>query len=273
MKKFCLLLLSATALFATQGQPVSDLEFQKYLQDFPFDHYTVAVVHGQGKFYLDPIQDCIKNFLRAGMVWEPHIVNLLRKHIKKGSTVVDIGAHIGTHTVVMAKFVGKQGKVVAIEPQPKHFRELYWNCKLNNVDDVVELHHCAVGGSERVVQIKPGPVGNEGHAEIANEGDNTGDYVRMRTVDSFHLRNVSLMKIDVENFEEEVLGGTRETILANRPVILIEILGGSWFVYETVSPELKLQIEHVKNILVNMRYHVTRIYGCDFLAIPTEKRR
>ena len=269
MKKFLLFVLSLCTLAAS----TFDDDFQKYLDEFPFEHYSVAVVQGQGKFYIDPIPDCIKGFLRDGNVWEPHIIKLLRQHVKKGTVAVDIGAHIGTHTVRMAKFVGPTGKVVAIEPHPKHFRELYWNCKLNNVDDVVELHHCAVGGSERMVRIKSGPAGNEGHAEIARDDEKDGAAVLMRTVDSFNLNNVSLMKIDVENFEEEVLRASRETIQRNRPVIIIEILGGSWFHYETVSPELRVEIERIKNILGDMGYRIERVYGCDFLAIPKERKR
>ena len=124
-----------------------------------------------------------------------------------------------------------------------------------------------------MVKIKPGPAGNEGHAEIAGPGENVGDDVLMRTIDSFNLQNVSLIKIDVENYEEEVLRAAKTTIRMNRPVILIEILGGSWFHIENVSPQLMQQIEKIKTILVKMGYSVERIYGCDFLAIPKERKK
>jgi hypothetical protein len=45
----------------------------------------------------------------------------------------------------------------------------------------------------------------------------------MRTIDSFGFSDVTVMKIDVEGFEVEVLRGAEQTIRGNRPVILVEI--------------------------------------------------
>ncbi|NBR78651.1 MAG: FkbM family methyltransferase, partial [Alphaproteobacteria bacterium] len=53
-----------------------------------------------------------------------------------------------------------------------------------------------------------------------------GDQAELRTIDSFGFRNVSLLKIDVESLEDQVLDGARETILESKPVILAEIQGG-----------------------------------------------
>ena len=54
-----------------------------------------------------------------------------------------------------------------------------------------------------------------------------GERVEMRTSDSFGFQNVSLVKIDVEGFENEILAGAERLIRESRPVTLLEILGGT----------------------------------------------
>ena len=53
-----------------------------------------------------------------------------------------------------------------------------------------------------------------------------GDRAELRPLDRFGFQNVSLLKIDAEGFEDEVLAGAERLIRESRPVILIEILGG-----------------------------------------------
>lgn len=53
-----------------------------------------------------------------------------------------------------------------------------------------------------------------------------GDRAEMRPLDSFGFGGVSLLKIDMEGLDDEVLAGAQRLIRESRPVILIEILGG-----------------------------------------------
>jgi FkbM family methyltransferase len=52
--------------------------------------------------------------------------------------------------------------------------------------------------------------------------------VEVRTLDSFGLTNVQLIKVDVEGSEREVLEGARETILRDHPALLLELLSGTY---------------------------------------------
>jgi hypothetical protein len=117
-----------------------------YIQDFPYHDYELCEVPTQGLFYIDAIDDLIKNFLRNSRPWEPIIMGHLRKHVTPGSTAIDAGAHIGTHTLYMSKLVGPQGSVHAFEPQPKIFRELFMNCLLNQTNNV-SLYPVALGSN------------------------------------------------------------------------------------------------------------------------------
>lgn len=243
------------------------LELEQYLAAFPIEEYKQYEIPGQGVFYAEEIVDYIKNeYIQRCITWEPYIQDLLNQHIKPGSTVFDIGAHIGLHTVSMAKFTGAEGTVLAFEPQRKVFRELFWNCRENNVLENVSLFRIALGNTHGIVQMSKSVEGNEGGTPIGNGGD----LVELRTVDSFHASNVSLMKIDVEGFEDEVLFGARKTIAANRPIIVIELMGG--YIYESAPEWVRNRVDKSKKILNEMGYTVYPILPSvyDYLAIPDQ---
>jgi hypothetical protein len=69
--------------------------------------------------------------------YEPHIVNLLYSLLTAGDTVIDIGANIGVHALVMSKVVGNHGRVLAIEPHPQVRQTLERNLVENQTNNVV----------------------------------------------------------------------------------------------------------------------------------------
>ena len=62
------------------------------------------------------------------------------RNIKKGDTVIDIGAGIGEFSVLASKLVGERGKVISIEPSPEDFDTLMVNLKTNKCHNVTPLN-------------------------------------------------------------------------------------------------------------------------------------
>lgn len=197
-------------------------EEENYIQQFPFDAYAVSEVPFFGKYYIDAINDTIKNSLRAHIPWEVRNTEIIKRYVKKGTIAVDIGAHIGTHTLTMSQCVGN-GCVVAFEPNKKIFRELCLNLALNDCKNTFPIR-CAIGKTGGVISSVCSHPNNEGGTYVIN--NQQGD-TAIVTLDDFKLTNVSFIKIDVENMEAEVIDGAMETLRRNRPVILIEIQGNS----------------------------------------------
>ncbi len=237
-------------------------EIIQFVYEFPQQEYKIYSVWNSGRFYLDSINDAIKSPLRKGYQWEPHIVDLIKKHTVPGTLALDIGAHIGTQTLALAKAVGDSGHVLAFEPQPKIFRELFLNMHLNGMKNV-SFFWAGVGSHEGKVELSPFTNGNEGGTGLYG---GTGTFVQLMTIDSLRLENVSLVKIDVEGKENEVLAGAKETILRCRPVILIEIMGGHDVA--TATQEVREKIQETIRILENMKYTVKKIQTHDYLALP-----
>ncbi len=63
--------------------------------------------------------------------WEAHYTELVRKIVKKGDTVVDVGANYGYYSVITGWQVGNSGQVYAFEPNPVVFNFLNKSLKAN----------------------------------------------------------------------------------------------------------------------------------------------
>ncbi len=237
-------------------------------ENIPIDlqKYQIYHVYGlEADFYVDEGPDGIKSHLKQGIYWEGDIGNLIKSHVQEGTIAVDVGAHIGIHTITMSRKVGPQGAVIAFEPQKKIYAEHLENLKLNHCYNVVTFRK-ALGDAPKTIQMNSRDPTNEGGTPIGGGGD----FAEMITLDSLNLQNVSLMKVDVESYEFFVFQGARETILRNKPVIIFEILGG--YAYANSPPDIKEQFDKTIELVASYGYNVSLIYGNDYLALPIPEK-
>ncbi len=262
------LVIGCAAFFQSRGITVDNLakhskkEMKTYISAFPWQDYRICNIPDlQANFYVDDIPDSIKDHLRRGIYWEGGIGNLIKTYTKPNTIAIDLGAHIGIHTLTMSRAVGEKGLVIAFEPQKKIFRELVHNMRLNECKNVKLLRN-AVGESRKKAQMAFRQVQNEGGTSVGCGGDN----VDMVTLDSLGLNNVSLIKMDVEYYEDYALQGARKTILRNKPVIIFEIMGN--YDYNNCTQEIKDRFDKTINYVKSLGYDVELIFGNDYLARP-----
>lgn len=147
---------------------------------------------------------------------------LFKSLLREGAVVLDIGAHIGPHTLVLAGTVGRRGAVLAFEPQRVLFQMLCANTALNNHTHVY-CYHAAVGshnGSLFVPELDYTAENN--FAGLSLGGHRQGEKVSLMTVDDLALQRCDFMKIDVEGMELDVLQGAEKTIERFKPVLYVE---------------------------------------------------
>ncbi len=240
----------------------SDHYLNQYITDFPFNEYNIYSIKDLGSFYIDDIPDSIKWHLVRGIYWESNIGNLVATYTKKNTIAIDLGAHIGIHTLVMSRCVGKEGSVIAFEPQFKIYRELFHNLMLNDCYENVVILRNAVGDEEKWIEMQPRDPINEGGTPVGSGGDSA----LMITLDSLELTNVSFIKMDVESSELNVLRGAVNTIINNKPVIVFEIMGGVDL--NNCSQIHQKMYENIISLLKELNYRVTLIHGNDFIAEP-----
>ena len=151
--------------------------------------------------------------------WAAGEIRFLRQFIQPGDCIVDVGANIGTHTIPFSRFVGPAGVVIAFEPQRIPYQLLCANAVLNNLYNIHTLH-IAVGskpGAARIPVFLGGNIGNVGHKQWGQ-----GELTSITPLDAFNFSAVTLIKIDVEGMENEVLDGAVRTINKFKPVIFVE---------------------------------------------------
>lgn len=124
---------------------------------------------------------------------------------------VDVGGHVGLWSFNLSHAFKH---VDAFEPVKIH-RDCFTKNVLDTLSNVT-LHACALGSCEGSVSMITEKSGS-GDTRVAGEGD-----IPMKTLDSFNLNDVDLIKIDCEGYELFVIKGGIETIRRCRPAIIVE---------------------------------------------------
>ena len=203
----------------------------------------------------------VRSHLRNGR-WEGHISKLLKSHARLNSVALDIGALIGTHSYALSDAVGPKGKVYTFEPQPWATHAINKTLKKNNAkngvvktvgvsDKTGKIHFCSdsTGGSTICTEKQ----------KRLNSWDERYD-IDIVSIDSLKLNNVSVVKIDVEGHEINVLEGAIKTIKRNKPVMVIEV----W-------TKKKGKYDAFKKIMSKLNYNVKDIGSDNFLCTPRSK--
>lgn len=270
IKKINYLFLSISALISSQVD-CKNIDIKPFNQDlldyidtFPESFYKKYDVPGLGSFFLDDANDAVKSTLKKGELWETYIIDTLKKYLKPGQTAIDIGAHCGSISIAMSKLVGPKGRVFSFEAERQFLRELYMNLNLNEISNVTLMNYWV--SNEDVEFLLGGyptaysPVGGDYPEPV---------YVFKTKLDSLDLPKIDFMKIDVECTEDLVLEGAHNLIMRDRPIMIIEIMGG-FDGYELGTPEVRARIEKTISNIEALNYKVSKIWTDDYLAVPVE---
>lgn len=133
----------------------------------------------------------------------------------RNDVVVDIGAETGDYALLCACYYGCS-KVYAFEPEKSSFRTLIENIELNTANDTISPFNCGISSENASV-----------HASFNGDSiswlnEHKDHLIEVKKLDSFDIREISILKIDAEGNEVEVLNGAVETIKRCRPRIIIE---------------------------------------------------
>lgn len=197
--------------------------------------------------FANAIQDGVISNIRTRGEWERETfeaADLILSKIEKGS-VIDVGANCGAFVLPLAKrnLHKKEVSFHAFEPQRMIFHQLCGGAALNGLTNI-KIHNYGCGTHKHTVDI-PLPeytrnssgysmstevmekLRTEEYHNYCYEGD--VESLEIVDIDSLGLKDVVLMKIDVEGMEEDVLKGASKTIEdSGYPVILYESWQHNW---------------------------------------------
>jgi FkbM family methyltransferase len=183
----------------------------------------VTVLPGGGRVALRPRERIGLSTLIYGPFEEAE-TEVLRKLARPGSTAVDAGANVGVFTIPLALAVGEGGRVLAFEPGPDTAERLRSNVARNRLGNVTVVeaalgaargHTTLAIGDDSAYSSTVGTVSGGRSAEVRVE--------RLDDVwDEAGRPEVSVLKVDVEGAELDVLSGAAELLDSNRPAVLVE---------------------------------------------------
>lgn len=161
----------------------------------------------------------------------------------EGTTIYEIGGHIGYHAMNFAELVGPRGHVYAFEPNPFNRERFKLNLSKNlDLSERIEIFDIAVSNENEEIEFN--------FSSSVDDGKSSGSFISgahtphesifydqvgftKTTVKSLRMDDFEqslkienkpfLLKIDVEGAENLVLNGGHETIKTYRPIVLMEI--------------------------------------------------
>jgi FkbM family methyltransferase len=145
---------------------------------------------------------------------------LLRRVVRPGMIVVDVGANIGVYSRFLAGLVGVTGKVIAFEPAADNFTRLWDNvAALPQVEPV----HGAVGSRTGDIVLFESDKLNVDHRAYPTTENRREVKVPCWALDDYISpdRRVDLVKIDVQGFELSVLRGAARVLKANADIVVL----------------------------------------------------
>jgi FkbM family methyltransferase len=158
--------------------------------------------------------------------------SILARFCTAGSAVIDVGANIGEFTVPLARAVGAQGACLAVEPIP-FLADAVRRTAFANALDWVEVFQCAASAEAGMANLElhyaESSLRDSGGSRlVGSAGPNTIQVATERLDDlarrsRIGARRVSLIKLDVEGHELQVLRGAADLLRSHRPTLLIEI--------------------------------------------------
>lgn len=186
---------------------------------------TLITVESPVGIFVAPQGDLITGQLLRHGAHAGAELGLLGTVLGKGDVVIDIGAHIGTFAVPLARVVGVDGIVVCFEPWPSSYDLLDLNVELNGLGRIVVTRRIAMG--DRPGRFRVAAVDEENTGAAHLEADDDGPVAAV-TLDGWMSRNpwldrLDLLKIDTEGMELAVLTGAAATLEKHSPMVYAEI--------------------------------------------------
>lgn len=152
-------------------------------------------------------------------------MGFLLHFLRKDDLFIDVGANVGSYTILACAAVGSRG--IAFEPVPSTYARLVENLRLNHLEERVRTINKGVGARPGSISFtSDGDTTN--HVLVRGERRNGAVTVEVTSLDAALREDTpAMIKIDVEGYETPVLEGAQETLRKSTLQAVIIELNGS----------------------------------------------
>ncbi len=176
--------------------------------------------------------------LREQQDWFEDEIKFLRRLLRPGQQVIDIGANYGVYALSMARTVGPAGRVWAFEPASSTAGLLAQSIAANEFNHVV-LEQCALSSASGTLRLALNE--NSELNELVRDSVPSGasEAVRVSTLDEcrerYGWRDIAFVKIDAEGEEFNILSGGKRFFAEQSPLVQYEVKAGTSLHLELVD--------------------------------------
>lgn len=184
-------------------------------------------------------------------LFEPFQNEIVKKYIKKGDIVLDLGANIGYYSLLLAKLVGEDGKVYSFEPEPSNFALLKKNIKINNYKNIIPINK-AVSNKDGKIKLYLNEKDFGMHSTSDFYKDSKSIEVESISLDSFFKdkdKKVDFIKIDIEGAEGKAIKGMQGILKENGNIKILSEFNFLW------SKKCGMNLKECFNILKDFKIY------------------
>ena len=211
---------------------------------------NVIIKNEDGNFF------CGKNIFAAwtaSSLYEPELKPFFELF---AGTFIDVGANIGKYSIILGKKLKDNGQVISIEPEPRNFEILNKNIKLNNLKNVTAINNGLYSKKGKLDFYLTSEKSGDGAHSLIKKTNNKIQ-IKVDTLDNIikekGLKDIKLIKIDVEGAEANVLKGAKKTLKKYHPKLIFEAWDETYF-------------KKIKNILDKYNYKFEKIGSQNYFA-------
>jgi FkbM family methyltransferase len=191
------------------------------------DHRALCTIVGRYKFFVDTRDIGFATHILTDGFWEMWLTQFMAKTVKEGMFVLDVGANFGYYSVLMADLVGRNGKLIAFEPNPHAAASAEASLSVNGFGSrSTVLRSAASDTAGSVTFCIPHDEPKNARMVPADYTQPDADIIQVPTVTIDEIcrgeRKVDFIKIDAEGGEYRIFQGMQEIIRRDCPMIILE---------------------------------------------------
>lgn len=195
-----------------------------------------ATIQRQGLQFQIDYHEAIDFCLFLTGEYEPDLMRSYSSWCKPGDVLLEIGANRGAHTLPLAKHLGPNGRIIAIEPTREAFERLLKNREINpTLQNNIEAYQLFMGAGQETklpttisaswsVSV---PVSHPSRSKIDQGLPCSTEGAKVSTIDQLmqelNCQQLNTIKLDVDGNELVVLKGGVQTISHFQPTLVIEL--------------------------------------------------
>lgn len=185
------------------------------------DMTSLCRVLGRYKMFVDTRDIGISSHLMLEGFWEMWVTEAMMRAVRRGSTVIDVGANLGYFTLLLADLTGGEGRVLSFEPNPVMAQRLRQSVAVNGFANFTEVHQIALGGAEGFAALDVDSTQPGGGRMVPLDPNGDASRVPVKRLDETPgALDAEFIKIDVEGFEEHVWEGMAGILARRRPITI-----------------------------------------------------